>query len=613
MNTTSYDVIVVGSGHAGIEAALAAARMGCKTIMFTINIDNIGLMPCNPSIGGPAKGQIVSEIDALGGEMGRAADTTHIQMKILNRSRGPAVQCLRSQNDKREYAAYMKQTVCNQSNLEVRQAMIHSLIFKDSAVCGVVTDLGREYLSKTVIITTGTFLNGQMHIGLQSFAGGRVGEFSALTLSESFSKYLRLGRLKTGTPPRLDSRSIDFTKMTVQPGDHQFLRFSFRTPFSDRYKNQVDCFLTRTTTATHNIILNNLDRSPMYAKVIKGAGPRYCPSIEDKIVRFSDKESHQIFIEPEGRNTNEIYPQGLNTSLPEDVQEALLKTMPGLEDVVVLKPGYAVEYDFVYPDQLHPSLETRPIKNLFLAGQINGTSGYEEAAGQGIIAGINAALKVKGEPALILTRQESYIGTMIDDLITKNIYEPYRMLTSRSEHRLLLRQENATFRLSEYGYRIGLLSRDDINEIRTRREKIDGLIKSWKTDKTPKIISTRLGIPDKTPMINTIRRPEFDAKIWVEEGVVSETDFDDYSTATIEVKYAGYLDKQLREIEKITKQESRPIADDINYDQVLGLSRECREKLKQYRPKTIYEAKKIGGVNPADIIVLLVHLEKEHK
>ncbi len=606
-----YEVIVVGSGHAGIEAALASARMGRKTLCLTLNIDNIGLMPCNPSIGGPAKGQIVGEIDALGGEMGRAADLTAIQTKVLNRSRGPAVQCLRTQNDKREYNHLMKKILCNQAHLEVRQAMIEALLIDDTTtVYGVVTELGKAYLAHSVVLTTGTFLKGKMHIGLNAFSGGRVGEYSAERLSDTLIKHLRLGRLKTGTPPRLDARSIDFAQMTEQPGDPEDLRFSFRTPKSDRYLNQIACHLTHTTPATHEIILSNLSRSPMYQKVIQGVGPRYCPSIEDKVVRFADKDRHQIFIEPEGRDTNDMYAQGLNTSLPEDAQEAFLKTMPGLQNVKILKPGYAVEYDFVYPDQLHPTLETKPIHHLFLAGQINGTSGYEEAAGQGLIAGINAALSSQNQPPFILTREDSYIGTMIDDLITKNIYEPYRMLTSRSEYRLVLRQDNAVFRLSQRAHALGLISDDEWTGIQSEKRHIEGLIVKWKKESTPEAAVSQFNLRQKTLLYEFIKRPEVDLSALMALGCIATEDLDYGQRALVQVKYEGYLLKQEAEIARIRHYDSKALPENLDYAQILGLKKESVEKFTRFSPKTIFEAKRISGINPADLMVLVTYLEK---
>jgi tRNA uridine 5-carboxymethylaminomethyl modification enzyme len=605
-----YDVIVIGTGHAGIEASLAPARMGLKTAVFTTNIENIGLMPCNPSIGGPAKGQIVGEIDALGGEMGKCADETHIQVKILNRSRGPAVQCLRSQNDKPLYNAYMKKILLNQKNLTVIESEVTNLVVENGTIIGVQTKSGDDYETKSVIVTTGTFLKGIMHTGMDQTQGGRIGEVSPQSLSDSLKKYFRLGRLKTGTPPRLNKNTIDYSKMAIQPGDDECLRFSFKTPLNERYKNQVPCYLTRTTLETHDIILKNLDRSPLYAKVIQGVGPRYCPSIEDKIVRFKDKDSHHIFIEPESRSTDLIYPQGLNTSMPSDVQEAFLKSMPGLENCEIIKFGYAVEYDFIYPDQLKHTLESKNITNLYFAGQINGTSGYEEAAGQGIVAGINAGLRIQNKEPLIITREEAYIGALIDDLITKPIYEPYRMLSSRAEYRLILRQDNATFRLSEKAFEAGLITKKEIEGIRDERNQIDLIKKTWSKTSTTDAEAKEMGLKQKVPYTNVLKRPEITINKLIELDIVSRENMQIAKKALVEVKYEGYLVKQEQEIKKIKKQESKQLSKTLDFHKILGLRKECQDKLRDERPNTIFEAKKIAGVNPADILVLLTYLER---
>jgi tRNA uridine 5-carboxymethylaminomethyl modification enzyme len=494
--------------------------------------------------------------------------------------------------------------------IDVVEGMIQELIIENDEVHGIVTENQEVLRSKTTVLTTGTFLKATMHIGLQSFSGGRVSEKSAEKLSDSFRKYLRIGRLKTGTPPRLARNSIDFSKMVLQPGDPEFLHFSFRTAYNEAYKTQIPCHLTHTTTRSHEIIRNNLDRSPMYQKVIKGLGPRYCPSIEDKVMRFADKETHQIFIEPEGPDSVEMYPQGLNTSLPEDVQEAFVHSMPGLENAKILKPGYAVEYDFVFPEQLYPTLETKALPGLFLAGQINGTSGYEEAAGQGLIAGVNAGLKALGRSPFILTREDSYMGTMVDDLITKDIFEPYRMLTSRSEYRLLLRQENAIFRLGEKAHAIGLLGDADIAYIRTLKQRMETMVESWKKARTSEAVMDAYQLRQKVPLIEIIRRPEVTIETLMQMGLVAAEDREIATMAAVEIKYEGYLTKQRREIEKLQAYETKLIPTNLDFDQIHGLRKESREKFKTYRPKTIYEAKKIAGINPADIMILIATYEK---
>jgi tRNA uridine 5-carboxymethylaminomethyl modification enzyme len=616
-----FDVIVIGAGHAGIEASLAASRMGLNTALITINKDKIGEMSCNPAIGGLAKGQLVREIDALGGEMAKAADATCIQFKVLNSTKGPAVRGLRAQADKKAYSLYMKNIVENTPGLTVIEAMADKITSDADGVNGVIISGGGQFRSKAVVVTTGTFLKGMMFIGLESKEGGRLGDPASNRLSGSLKELgLTLGRLKTGTTPRVNKRSIDFSNFMEQPGDAVPTPFSFST---NRIKiDQAMCWLVNTNENTHKVIRDNLDRSPLYSKehrMIFGIGPRYCPSIEDKVIKFPDKRSHQVFIEPEERNSPELYLNGLSTSLPLDVQYAYLRTIPGFENVEILKPGYGIEYDFAPPSQIKPTLETRAIPNLFLAGQINGTSGYEEAAAQGILAGINAALKVQGKPGFSPDRSESYIGVMVDDLITNEIKEPYRLFSSRAEYRLLLRSDNADLRLTEFGRKIGLVN--DRQSAMLEKKKIfftDEIKRLKQAHINPsEEVNNALKAIGTTPvtaglsLYSLLRRPEVSytaLKAFIDIKTDVPAHFIDYLDA--EVQYEGYIKKSMWNIENFKKLESKQIPDDFDYSKYHGLSLEAKQKLSLIRPATVGQASRIMGVTPADVNVLLVMLKK---
>ena len=577
---SKYNVIVVGAGHAGCEAALASARMGLKTLLFSINLDNIAQMSCNPAIGGLAKGHLVREIDALGGEMGKVIDKTGIQFRLLNTKKGQAVQAPRAQADKKRYQSLMRNILEKEPQLDLKQALIEEIITSDKKACGVITHTGMRYTADYIILTTGTFLNGLIHVGLVSFKGGRSGEFAAKGLSSSLVKLgIGMGRLKTGTSPRILAKSINFSLLEKQPGDKTPVPFSFST--KKIIQDQICCYITHTNQDTHQIIRENFDRSPLYCGKITGVGPRYCPSIETKIERFFDKESHQLFLEPEGLDTDEFYINGFSTSVPEDVQCNALRTIKGLENAEIIRPGYAVEYDFCHPTQLNATLESKVVPNLFMAGQINGTSGYEEAAAQGLIAGINAGLKIKGEKPLIIDRSEGYIGVLVDDLVTKGVKEPYRLFTSRAEYRLLLRYHNADQRLSEYGYNCGLVSRETIEKVRYKKCAIKDEV-------------NRLSKTKSKGRINPVN-PDLC------EEIIKEV--------KLEIKYAGYIQRQIREINKFKKMENKNIPSDFPYDSIKGLSIEAREKLKEIRPGSVGQASRLEGITPADISILLIYLK----
>ncbi|MGE7274754.1 tRNA uridine-5-carboxymethylaminomethyl(34) synthesis enzyme MnmG [Brevibacillus panacihumi] len=618
----SFDVIVIGAGHAGCEAALAAARMGCNTLLLTINLDAVAFMPCNPSVGGPAKGHVVREVDALGGEMARNTDKTHIQMRMLNTGKGPAVHALRAQADKIAYQHEMKKTIENTPNLLLRQAMVEELVVNDGVCEGVLTQTGAIYRAKAVVLTTGTYLRGKIILGDLQYESGPNNMRPSIRLAYHLKELgFELKRFKTGTPPRVHKHSVDFSKMEIQPGDDVPRAFSYET--TEFITDQLPCWLTYTNEETHGLINSNLHRAPMYSGTIEGAGARYCPSIEDKVVRFNDKPRHQIFLEPEGRNTEEMYVQGLSTSMPEEVQLSMLRSLSGMEQVKMMRPGYAIEYDAVDPTQLWPSLETKKLPGLFTAGQINGTSGYEEAAAQGLMAGINAARKVQDKPPVILGREQAYIGVLIDDLVTKGTYEPYRLLTSRAEYRLLLRHDNADLRLTDIGYEIGLISEERYQRFVKKRELIE--------QEKERVLNTRVrpdlphvqevlreaGSPELTEVIELaqlLRRPELNyqhiikmspAPVELPEEVMEQVE--------IQIKYDGYIRKSLQQVERMKKMEERRIPEDIDYHKITGMAKESRDNMSRIRPLNIGQAARISGVNPADISVLMIYLEQYNR
>lgn len=603
-----YDILIVGAGHAGCEAGLAAARMGCQTAVITMQKDTIAQMSCNPAIGGLAKGQLVREIDALGGEMAKVTDKTGIQFRMLNTKKGYAVRSPRAQSDRQAYQNAMRYVLENQPNLDIIEDIIEKILVEKGKVIGVVGSSNQIYQSKAVIITTGTFLNGLLHIGLNSFGGGRIGEKSAYGLSRSLREIgFELGRLKTGTSPRIDRLTVDTSNLIRQDGDSFPQPFSFTTEKIER--QQIPCYITYTNQATHQIIRNNLDRSPLYAGKIKGTGVRYCPSIEDKIVKFSEKERHQIFIEPEGETSNIVYLNGVATSLPLDVQEKILEAIPGLEKAKIIKPGYGVEYDFAPPTQLKPTLETRLVENLYFAGQINGTSGYEEAAAQGIMAGINAVLKLRGEEPFILKRSEAYIGVLIDDLVTKGTQEPYRMFTSRAEYRLILRQDNADLRLMPYGHKFGLISDEQHNRLLNKKKQIE--------DEIDRLNQTTI---KGVSLAKMLKRGEFNLHDVLEQVEMDNNSLkgeylpaDVLEQVEIEIKYEGYIKRQLAQVEKFKRLEGYKIPPDFDYRTVTGLSNETIDKLSKTMPISLGHASRISGIRPADISILMIWLEYKHR